>query len=198
MKKEYLYHGSIVPGIKKIRATSKLHHSEKKVVYLSGSIPYALLYIWDGKHNKREGKYVTAGMKDGVVFYEEQFPEQLKAFYAGVSGYLYLVEKKDEHIAVEGREAMFAAEGDAIVWEEQFIPDIYTELEKYRESGQLQVIPFEQVPKERIEALYSHMGEQLLSQGSVQKPDCEEAQFYQTYFPSIWEAAVSESSSRGK
>lgn len=43
-----LYHGSKVADIRSLEPRSKLHGSpEEKVVYLSGSIPYALVYIWD-------------------------------------------------------------------------------------------------------------------------------------------------------
>lgn len=40
---------------------STLYGTDKKVVYLTGSIPYALVYIWDGNHNNlRKEKHVTA------------------------------------------------------------------------------------------------------------------------------------------
>ncbi len=87
---DYLYHGSIISGIKYIKPNSRLHGSDKEVVYLTDNIPYALFYIWDKEHNHYSGKHVTAWIKDGTAYYEEQFPNQLKTFYKGVSGYLYV------------------------------------------------------------------------------------------------------------
>ncbi len=40
---------------------------DKNVVYLTKSVPYALLYIWDKEHNIKSGKYVTGYVKDGTV-----------------------------------------------------------------------------------------------------------------------------------
>jgi hypothetical protein len=86
---KYLYHGSYVSGIQELKANSKLHDTEQNVVYLTDNIPYALFYIWDAEYNGMPGKYVTGWLKDGIAYYEEQFPEQLKTLYQGVCGYLY-------------------------------------------------------------------------------------------------------------
>ena len=88
---KYFYHGSICAGIEQLDARSRLHNTGEKVVYLTDNIPYALFYIWDEQRNEYSGKYVTGWMRDGVAWYEEQFPEQLKTFYKGVSGYLYCI-----------------------------------------------------------------------------------------------------------
>lgn len=45
-----LYHGSSVADITFLEPRSHLHGSQnEKVVYMSGSIPYALVYIWDSE-----------------------------------------------------------------------------------------------------------------------------------------------------
>lgn len=46
---DYVYHGSSVAGITALEARSKLHGSNDNIVYLTGNIPYALMYIWDGQ-----------------------------------------------------------------------------------------------------------------------------------------------------
>lgn len=72
----YLYHGSDVAGITALEPRSPLHNSDKRVGYLTGNIPYALIYIWDAKHTGYDRTYVTGWLRDGIASYEEQFPDQ--------------------------------------------------------------------------------------------------------------------------
>lgn len=59
MHKKYFYHGSISANIIELKASSLLHKMDTKVAYLTDNIPYALFYIWDGKHNNYDRKFVT-------------------------------------------------------------------------------------------------------------------------------------------
>ncbi len=69
-----------------MNAVSKNHvDAAKPVVYFTPNRAYALFYIRD-----REINWVTCGVKeDGVIRYDERFPDQLKTIYQGVSGYVY-------------------------------------------------------------------------------------------------------------
>lgn len=125
---KYFYHGSIVSGIKNLKPFSPLHGSDKRVVYLTDNIPYSLFYIWDKEHNHLEGKHVTAWIKDGIAYYEEQFPEQLKAFYNGVSGYLYAVASSNNIFKMEGREQLYYTMEVIETEREEYISDVYNEL----------------------------------------------------------------------
>lgn len=151
---------------------------------------YALFYIWDAEHNKGTGKYVTCFIKNGKVYYEEQFPDQLKTFYKGVSGYLYCVVQTEEFSPVKGWEEMWSVGKDTKVAEVRFIPDVYDELMKYEKEGKLEVISYEKVASERIKDLYEYMARKLVNNGIVKQPDCEEAVFYRTYFESVWRMAL--------
>lgn len=188
--KNYLFHGSHASGIETLHATSKLHGTEDtKVVYLTANPVYALFYIWDAIHNKRTGKYVTCFIKNGKVYYEEQFSDQLKSFYQGVSGYLYCIHHTEDFTRVEGWEDMWYSRKEAEIAEVRFIPDVYEELMKYEREGKLEVISFEKVATERIRDLYEYMAKKLVNSGIVKQPDCEEAVFYQTYFAPVWRMA---------
>ena len=187
----YLFHGSHVSGIETLHANSKLHGTEDTMVmYLTANPAYALFYIWDAAHNKRTGKYVTCFIKNGKVYYEEQFPDQLKAFYQGVSGYLYCTPHTEDFSRVEGWEDMWYSEKDANVTEVRYISDVYDELMKYEKEGKLEVISYEKVALERIRDLYEYMAKRLVNNGIVSQPECEEAVFYQTYFELVWRMAT--------
>ena len=97
------YHGSCTPGIMLLEARSRLHNTEEKVVYLTDNIPYALFYLWDEEHNGWSVKHVTGWTKNDIAHYEEQFPDQLKTFYQGVSGYLYCISEAFFIIMEESR-----------------------------------------------------------------------------------------------
>ena len=112
---EYLYHGTIYSGLTELEARSKLHNTDQQVVYLTDNIPYALLYIWDENHNGCGEKHVTGWVRNGVAYYEEQFPDQLKTFYKGVSGYLYAIKKDAQFQMLENREGIHYSFQNAVI-----------------------------------------------------------------------------------
>ncbi len=197
--KNYLFHGSFASGIETLHATSKLHGTEDTmVVYLTANPAYALFYIWDAEHNKRTGKYVTCFIKNGKIYYEEQFPGQLKAFYQGVSGYLYCIHHTEDFARVEGWEDMWYSRKDAEIAEARYISDVYEELLKYEREGKLEVISYEKVAPERIKDLYEYIAQKLVNNGIVKQPNCEEAVFYRTYFEPVWRMALERTEKAGE
>ncbi len=178
-----LYHGSITEGIRSLQPLSPLRgEKERKVVYLSGSRAYSLFYIWDGKHNKSSQKYVTCALRNGIVHYEEQFEGQLKTFYQGVSGWMYRLEMDDSFQPVTNREDMWYSPNTAHVLEAELIPDVYEEIMSCVKKGLIQIST---ISEEKKKLLDKHIVAMLREK---QLPaDCAEAQFYATYFPSLWE-----------
>lgn len=188
---EYLFHDSFVPGIRQIHASSVLHGTEDtRVVYLTGSRAYALFYIWDAGHNIRPNKHVTAWIKNGTVYYEEQFPQQLTSFYKGVSGYVYYVKHDESFCPVEEHESMWYGRKDADVAKVDYIADVYDEICRYEKSGIIKIIRYSDVPLSRLNDLYSYVSERILSRNLLHTPEAKDALFYQTYFKKAWEAAV--------
>lgn len=190
---EYLYHGSIINGIRQLKAMSTLHNTDRRGVYLTDNYPYSLFYIWDAKHNKKQEKHVTAWIKDGIVYYEEQFPDQLSAFYKGVSGYVYCIEADENFIEVENRKSMWFHAGEVQITKSLTIPDVYEEILKYAELGRAKIIDFEESSKERIDLLYTHIAKRIIDTGLLNTPECEDAIFYRTYFEIVWKKALKES-----
>ncbi len=186
---KYLYHGSIHSGIETLKPISKLHNSDERVVYLSGSAPYSLFYIWDAKHNKRTGQYVTAWIKDGMTFYEEQFPDQMRLFYDGVKGYLYSIRREECMESVANHEMMYACKSEVLIESVEVIENVYDVLLKYEAEGKLKVIRFAEADKDRIADLYDYIAKRLVEQKIIDQPECEEAVFYKTYFGTVWEMA---------
>lgn len=145
--KEYnmkLYHGSFDGKIDKLLPLSKCNDDEKiKVVYLTESREYALFYIWDAKHNDREKKWVTCCIKDGIVYYEEQFSNQLYKFYNGVSGYIYYCENIN---AVEASEpSMWYTTSEVKNLSVQKVENVYEEIIRAEKEGKVVVYRYDEL-----------------------------------------------------
>lgn len=183
-----LYHGSITPNIKQINPISGLHNSDKKVVYLTDNIPYALFYIWDKEHNHYEGKHVTAWIKDGTANYEEQFPDQLKAFYKGVSGYLYIVPFTSDIKAMDNRECLYYSTENVTVESCEYISDVYNELLKYEAKGQLKIRRYNEQSEQRQNELIDLIATAIIKENSFN--DKAKSEFYKRYFVKACEKAT--------
>ena len=184
---EYLYHGSAVPGIKTLEARSILHGTDQRIIYLTGSVPYALFYIWDEGLTGSPVKHVTGWVKDGAAYYEEQAPRQLERFYRGVSGWLYRAPKGPEARAVEGRESLFYRVGDTPV-EAEYIPDVYEALLRHEAAGELVVLRFEEQTQRRQDELTGLIAEVIIRAGFYNGDETQRA-FMKRYFPLAWERA---------
>lgn len=188
IEKNYFYHGSISADITKLKASSLLYNTNKKVVYLTDNIPYALFYIWDGKHNNYDRKFVTGWIKNGLACYEELFPDQLEIFYKGVSGYLYCVKNNLNISAAEDRESMYYSETDIIIDHAVYISDIYYELMKYEAAGKFKLLRFNEQPKERQDMLINKSAD-IITESDFFKNDETKLSFYKKYFTEAWERA---------
>jgi len=184
----YLFHGSVNPDITLLRAQSPLHgDAQQKVVYLTESEPYALFYIWDAKHNLKEEKHVTCRLHGGVVYYEEQFDGQLRAFYEGVSGWMYRIGKTGAMQPVEDREGMWVCPHDIAPENKIFIPDVYAEIKRHIEEGRVAVT---RMPDDMRALLQKHLAGLILEKGLLNDPECDDARFYRTFFPDSWSEAM--------
>lgn len=182
------YHGSITPGIKQLDARSKLHNSENRVVYLTDNIPYALYYIWDAEHNGCSEKYVTGWTRNGIAYYEEQFPEQLKTFYQGVSGYLYRILDTGNISAVENRTNMFFSTESVPIVESILIDDVYEELLKYEAEGKFTVLRYNEQSEDRQNELVDLIVQSIVM-ADFYTDNKEKQDFTMKYFPEAWKKA---------
>lgn len=188
---EYVYHGSHKSGITRLEPVSPLHAApDTKVVYLSGNEPYSLFYIWDAQRNRTPRKHVTCGLRSGVVHYQEQFPGQLEAFYKGVSGYLYHIEKTPDMIPVAEREEMWACPHAAEIARTAFIPDVYAEIMRHVRSGSVLVTQADEDFKRQLD---EHLAAHILAENLLAVPQSPDARFHARFFPNAWALAQDKS-----
>ena len=190
---EYLYHGSSVAGITGLEPRGRLHGTDKHVVYLTDNIPCALFYIWDGKRIGYGEKHVTGGIRNGIAFYEEQFPGQLAAFYQGASGYLYHIPMSPAVRPLEGREGLFYSPEPMAPIQAEYVPDVYQALLEWESRGRLEVRRYADQPAARRDELV-----ELIARSIVQEDFCRNdparAAFLRRYFAAAWERALARKS----
>ena len=185
---DILYHGSSTNGIQVLQPRSKMHNSAKQTVYLTGSIPYALVYIWDQQKTGTNQKWVTCGLKNRIVYYEEQFPDQLRAFYEGVEGYLYTVEKSDSISPVSNRENMYFSSDPVPVKNKVYIPDVYQELCKFQEQGTVRLLKYADAAPKKQEELIQTVANYIRDADLICK-NSDESNFFRKYFKLAWRSA---------
>lgn len=183
----FLYHGSAVGGIRRLRAGSRPHGGGGPVLYLTDSPAYALFYIWDQRRTGYRYKHITAWLEGGQAQYEEQFDGQLAAFYQGAAGWLYRVEPTPEMRPLPGRAGLFAAPGDAPVAGAAFVPDVYAALLEEESQGRARLWRFGERPPEKREELTARIAQVIAQNGFYRGR--EEEGFFRQYFPAAWERA---------
>ena len=182
------YHGSAVANLAELQPLSKLHQSEEQVVYLSSHLPYVLFYIWDTEKTGSSRKWVTAWLKDGVAYYEEQFPGQLKAFYEGVRGYVYSVLPSDSIQSMPQREDLFYSTEPVKVYHTQEIPDVYQMLLQYEREGKFKLLRFEVASPEKQAELIDRIAT-YIRESNLLEQDNEHSRFIRKYFVDAWRNA---------
>ena len=182
------YHGSAVANLTELQPLSKLHQSEEQVVYHSSNLPNVLFYIWDAEKTGSSRKWVTGWLRDGVAYYEEQFPGQLKAFYEGVRGYVYSVLPDDKVQPMPQREDLFYSCDPVKVYRTQEIPDVYQALLQYEREGKFLLLRFEDASPEKQADLIDRIAT-YIHESKLAEQDNEHSRFMRKYFKDAWKKA---------
>ncbi len=175
------YHGT-TEELTVLNAVSKDHaDAQNSVIYLTPNRAYALFYIRD-----REINWVTCGVKeDGVIRYDERFPDQLKTIYQGVSGYLYTCEDNGLFVASKTREIWICNQSVSITGRE-FISDVYDEILKCEKSGLVNIRRYETLPEDDKQDVFDMMVHLIFKNDWVNSIS-KKAVFFQKHFPEAWE-----------
>lgn len=127
-----VYHGSSTGGIETLRPFVSNHGDP--YVYLTHSEVLAAIYA----HNPltRPGGWFTyCWAKDGRLFYDEYFENQLEEIYSGRSGYVYACE--GDFPTMEKMPWVSLSTEPVPVTTCRFIPDLYAQLLQYEREGRL-------------------------------------------------------------
>jgi len=171
------YHGSPVAGIK------TLAPPPGGLLYLTNCRAYALFYIRDPEVN-----HVTCGVaRDGVVEYDEQFPGQLRAHYAGRGGWLYACEEDD---FAQGHSPWIVTAGRAVgVASAEYIPEAHEAIAREIEAGAVRVKRYEDKTEAQKRDITEMTAWVILKNGHLET-GTPKARFYERSFPGAWALAL--------
>ena len=144
---------------------------------------YALFYIRDPAVN-----HVTCGMtKDGIVDYDEQFPGQLRAHYAGREGWLYACEEND---FTPGSDPwIVTAKHPAPIASVEYIADAFEAIQREIEAGAVRVKRYEDKSEAQKRDITGMTAWVILKNGHL-RADTPKARFYARSFPEAWALAL--------
>lgn len=168
-----LYHGTTAGGLCVIKANSPSHTSGKQVAYFTEDRCYALVCCRD-----RDKNFVTMGLgKDGRQHYFERFPNQMKLLYGGKRGYLYTTAA---HLQSRSGHT-WESELDVPVCLREMVDDVYSELLKEEEAGNLIIHRYSEIDPAEQKMHANHIKEHMDEEGEAMK------QFYLTHFEALWD-----------
>lgn len=146
------YHASQVKGIKVLEPRISNHNIP--LVYLSYKRENTLVYLSNAvekfcreKGFSHEGSWSKWGPygfdAQGILQYEEYYPNALEETYGGVSGYIYSCEEVEEDTSLELKipDAIVSAKGVQVVSCET-IDDALTEMLKAEASGLIRIVRY--------------------------------------------------------
>lgn len=136
-----LYHGTTVPDLEILRANSR-DREGNPALYLTDNFSYSLFYIRD-----REIDFVTCGVDgEGIVHYDEKFPNQLDVLYRGRPGWVYEVDVEAEPTKING---IYVTRGDAGVIRAHYIPDALEAIQSEIQRGAVDFLAYENTTEEQ-------------------------------------------------
>ena len=170
-----LYHGTIVGGLKVIKANSKSHASGELVAYFTEDRCYALVCC-----RSRSENFVTMSLKkDGKLHYYERFPNQLEVLYSGKHGYIYLPD--DLSCLVNTKGHTWESEKDVPVHRCEVIHDVYAEILKEEENGNVIIHRYSEIDPAEQKMHANYIRAHIDEEGKEMK------QFYLSHFSSLWD-----------
>lgn len=185
-----LYHGSINSNIVKLFPISNGNQNTKdRVVYLTESREYALFYIWDVVHNNRDKKWVTCFIKDGIVYYEEQFSNQLYKFYNGVKGYIYNVDI-DSNFNKAKEPSVWFSLNEVEISGIEYISNVYLEIEKAEKNGLVKVFRYDDLSEEDRYKIDKKMSDYIILKHLLFE-DNDDSKFMRENHINAWKMAES-------
>jgi len=180
---EIFYHASNNGNLDELLPLSILHRSDEKVCYVTPIREYALFYLRDMAVN-----HVTCGVSsEGVVIYDEQFPNQLEKIYQGRSGYLYICESSDQ-VTVGHTKGVWVLRQPTKISKVEYVKDVYNEILNAEKHGRIEVNWYEFHSDER-KAEITEMIKDYIITSNFLLSDSPKSRFFVENFPQAWELA---------
>lgn len=172
-----LYHGSSVPNLTELKPFSSNHG--KAYVYLSNNATLALFYAYNPI--ARPGGFFPYWFdREGVLHYDEYFPDQLRLLYEGHSGWVYQVEA-DSLPQLDKMPWVYLSEEPVQITHAVHVPDLYKALLDAEQAGCLHIHRYENIPEAQREI------HRKIVRNSLEGHDEDDyARFLREYMPEVF------------
>lgn len=175
-----LYHGSNVPNIECLRPFSSNHG--KPYVYLTHSKVLATIYACNPL-TRPNGFFTYWWGKNGILYYDEYFDNQLETIYSGKTGFVY--ECEGQYIQMEKMPWVYLSEEKVPVVNAIEISNIYEQLLQYEQEGLLKIQRWNTVSAKQREIWENVVKRSLESKDLTTPLGAEYYNFVRTHFRNI-------------
>ncbi len=178
-----LYHGSPIGNIEVLLPKQSNH--EKEYVYFITHEALAVIYAYN-PIARPGGFYTYRFGKNGEVYYDEFFEDQLKKIYQGKSGYVYEIENDEYNLCkLEKMPWVYLSEKPIKVQKPKFIPDIYEEVLRLEKEGKIIVNRYNTIDPEQRQKNRSVVVKDIEMKDLRNRKDNSYAIFLHEHFPDL-------------
>lgn len=152
------YHASKTGNINILKPSISNH--KKEYVYFSDKRENILIYVSNPiekycrennfNYKDKYNWFAPYGFnKDGILCYEEYYPNLLYESYYGVSGYIYHVKSNNEIKPLKDIRNVYVSENPVPVDKIEYIDNVYNELLKEETNGKIKIIRYKDLTEDR-------------------------------------------------
>ncbi len=171
------YHCSPTAGLKILEPRKPVAFEKPPRVYLTTLLPMALMYA------VRNYEYTYGYTKEGQIYFEEYFPDELEILYRGKSASLYICDPENIESTRIPNEAV--SEKAVPVISETFIPDACEALLEQERLGTLAIYRYGQLSDEKLNWVRKAEAECIRKSNLINTPG-PMADYYREHYPESW------------
>ena len=179
-----VYHCSPTAGIRVLEPSVTKYFGKPRQVCLTASLPMALFY------GIRHFEYTYGYTREGVLCYEEYFPDALEKLYRGRAASLYRCARRPDMAATAIPNELVTAL-PVLVAEEIPVPDLWEALLDQERQGALRIVPWARMGAERRAWILRAERDTIVEHGLLHA-DTPLARYMRETYPESWALAARE------
>lgn len=177
------YHCSPASGLKVLEPRKPISFDKPARVYMATLLPMALMY------GVRNYEYTYGYTREGQIYLDEYFPNELEVLYKGKSASLYICQPEAAETTRIPNEVV--SDRAVLVLEEIRIPDVYEALLEQERRGTLLIRRYHQQSERMLAWICKTETEVILEKKLLSNPG-PMADYYRTHYPNSWKDAEKE------
>ena len=177
------YHCSPIAGLTELRPNRPETFDKPARVYMTTLLPMALMYC------VQNYEYTYGYTKEGQIYLDEYFPNELEILYRGKSASLYICAPKSTESTRIPNEAV--SEESVPVIEEIHIPDAMEALLEQEQLGNLVIHKYDTLSEKAYAWILKTQAE-IIQKNNLTNAPGPMADYYRTHYPDSWALAISQ------